>query len=527
MKIKNSIIVTVLSIIMSAAPLMVCVGTPRLAVIISIDGLQMREIEAYSKSLSDKGLKKIISSGLYSPESGCSYTVTDATTDYASMMTGSSPRYHGIISDRFFSLLDNETVSSIDDARYDGINTSLTVSPRLLQATTFADQLKLSNPLSKVYSIAVNASSAIMMGGHLADAALWVDNETGHIATSNYYESGLPFWAEKLNEDGFIENLCQNDWTAEQNLLRYNFTPSKTNLPSSNAVFLNFKSSDDIRTQIKNLKQSPKINEVINELAIKTLRSEQMGMDDNPDLLCIEYNAHTPFNKTMCSENEDLMIRLDRNVRKLVDMIDVFIGMDNCVIVLCAPNNNPANQPVIDNKRLNSGVFNSHRAMALLNAYLMAIYGQGRWVAGYYDKNINLNKSLIEDNQIKINEITDYTAQFITEFSGVQSAMTSSQINMVSGSSSDMNSRIKNSHYKNRSGDVVFTLLPGWVEIDEKNKKILMPTILKPQTPIAIWAEGIITPHQEAMMIEDICPTLCSLFNLRYPNGCFGDSKIE
>lgn len=528
MKIGNNLILTVLSIILSATPLTVYSTPPRLAVIISVNGLQVGEIETYSKSLGSNGLARIITSGLYSPRSGCSYTVTDATTDYASIMTGSAPQYHGIISDHFFSLLDNDIVSCIDDARYGGINTSRNVSPRLLQATTFADQLKLTYPQSKVYSIASDAAPAIMLGGHLADAALWIDDSSGYTATSEYYESGLPFWAEKLNRDGFIENLCKTDWIAEKDIKRYNYLPTKTYLSGANATFVNFKPSDDTKTKTMKLKQSPKINEVINELAIKALRSEQMGTDNAPDLLCIEYNAQSPFDNTMpCAEKEDLMIKLDRSIRQLIDVIDIFIGIENCVIVLCAPNHNPMEKPVIENRKINSGVFNARRATALLNAYLMAIYGQGRWVTGYYNKNINLNKTLIEDNKIKHNEIADYAAQFMTEFSGVKSAMTTHQILMSSGSSYDMTSRIKNSYYKNRSGDIVFTLLPGWIETDEQENRIFMPTILKPQTPIAIWAEGILSPNQQPMMMEDICPTLCNIFNLPYPNGCCGDSKSK
>ena len=179
---------------------------------------------------------------------------------------------------------------------------------------------------------------------------------------------------------------------------------------------------------MKKFRKSPFINDIIKELATRAIRDEQLGTDDATDLLCIEFNAHSDFDShTLCAENEDLITRLDRNIKSLLDIIEISVGLENSVIVLTAPFNNST---IITHKnpRLASGTFNSRRAMALLNSYLMAIYGQGRWVSGYYDKNISLNKTLIEEENIKMTEIQDYAAQFMLEFSGVHTAIPAYQI---------------------------------------------------------------------------------------------------
>ena len=198
---------------------------PRLTVIISINGLDNYEIETFSKMLEPNGMRKLIS-GFYNPNASCSYMVTGATTDYASMMTGSTPHYHGIIANKFYSLIDDNIVSCIDDARYEGINTKEMVSPRLLQATTLADQIKLNNPKSKVYAIGLNAESAIMLGGHLADGAIWFDDANAGICTSTFYDKGLPRWAEKINRNGLIRSTCANDWQPMFSLPSYQYAPN-------------------------------------------------------------------------------------------------------------------------------------------------------------------------------------------------------------------------------------------------------------------------------------------------------------
>ena len=187
---------------------------PRLTVIITINGLDNYEIEAFSKMLEPNGMRRLIS-GVYNPNATCSYMVNGTTTDYASMMTGSTPHYHGIIASRFYSLIDDNIVSCIEDARFEGINTKDMVSPRLLQATTLADQIKLNNPQSKVYSIALTAEAAIMLGGHLADGAIWFDDTNANICTSTFYDKGLPRWAQKINKDGTEISWKKRGWLVE------------------------------------------------------------------------------------------------------------------------------------------------------------------------------------------------------------------------------------------------------------------------------------------------------------------------
>lgn len=493
---------------------------PRLTVIISINGLDNYEIEAFSKSLDPNGMRKLIG-GFYNPNATCSYMVTSSTTDYASMMTGSTPHYHGIVANNFYSLIDDNIVSCIEDARFEGINTKEMVSPRLLQATTLADQIKLNNPQSKVYAIALTAESAIMLGGHLADGAIWFDNANAGICTSTFYDKGLPRWAEKINREGLIRSTCANDWQPMFSLPSYQYAPKGSYMNNNTPTIVNFTDNDDNYDFMKKFRQSPFINDIIKELATRAIRDEQMGTDDATDLLCVEFNAHSPFDThTLCAENEDLMMRLDRNIKSLLDIIEISVGLENTLIVLTAPHNNPIQTPQHDS-RISSGTFNSRRAMALLNSYLMAIYGQGRWISGYYDKNISLNKSLIEDENIKMAEIQDYVAQFMLEFSGVHTAIPAYQIQTAASLPNDMPSRMRNSHYKNRSGDVVFTLLPGWVEYDERKQHTLYPSIIQPYTPIAIWSKDIKSTKSN-IMIEDLCATLCRILQIPYPNACIG-----
>ena len=57
-----------------------------------------------------------------------------------------------------------------------------------------------SNGRSKVVSLAVNDSQALLLGGRLANYALWFEPKTGNFVTSSQYGRELPTWVKAFND---------------------------------------------------------------------------------------------------------------------------------------------------------------------------------------------------------------------------------------------------------------------------------------------------------------------------------------
>ena len=66
-----------------------------------------------------------------------------------------------------------------------------------------------------------------------------------------------------------------------------------------------------------------------------------------------------------------------------------------------------------------SGKFDAQRVSALLNAYLMALYGQGTWVTGYFGQQFYLNHELIENSRKSLWDVQKVASEFLSEFAGV------------------------------------------------------------------------------------------------------------
>ncbi len=495
---------------------------PRLIVTIAIDGLQPDHIATLNNNFERGGLRKL-TGGIAMPWAQSNYIANDVVVDYASLMTGSTPRYHGITSNRYYNFVEDDLVSIIYDGRFHGINSALSVSPMRLASTTLADIVKLNNPKSKVYAVALDADNALIFGGHAADGAIWLDDETAQLATTNFYKNGLPTWATKINQSYTISNYLAYEWRPLHEIGTYKFAPQSFEKEVFSAPNDNLQLSE----QVYRFKHAPFVNTLMKDLAIRAMRDEKMGIDAATDFLMVQFSVKLPNeqgNALLSAEKEDMYLRLDHDVRLLLDAIDLSVGLDNTLIVVVAGNEEPYSLKNLSQQNIVTEKFNAKRAMALLNSYLMAIYGQGRYVSDYHNGNIYLNKTFIDKQKIDRNELEQHVAQFMTEFQGVQEAYTSSEIKLAAAAGNDELSRIHNSAFRGTSGDVIFTLKTGWAEVNERGEIINASRARNITMPVYFYSENL--PNKtltSGVKIIDIVPTICNLLQLPMPNAATGD----
>jgi hypothetical protein len=496
---------------------------PRLTVFIAVDGLQAEHLALLWNFFERGGLKRLVGSGFYTPNGYCNYLPAGKAADYASLLTGTVPYYHGIVGEKIYSITHDDAVSIVADDNYHGIATDSGVSPKNLLATTVADELKLTSPHSKVYAIGLRAEETVMMAGHLADGAIWLD-KNGRLASSDYYKL-LPLWASDVNNT-LMDNFLNSKWRPMYALHSYLFAPAEAVGTGTDYAFYTPSPTMSMADRVRNFRGTPYANTLIKDLAIRALKAESLGSDAATDMLCLQFSAQ-PVGQTTAefamAEKEDLYLNLDRDIRILLAAIDETVGAENTLFVLSGNQTERYSHTTLADKRINSGQFNARRAMALLNSYLMAKFGQGRWVSNYYARQITLNRGLIEKNRLHQADVEQCVVDFLLEFQGVHTAYTSSQIMAASGLPTDMPVRMRNSFFRHRSGDVVFTLLPGWVEVNDKGEHIGVAGCTDIYFPVAISGLKIIPNNTEpTVFISDIAPAICRIMQIPLPNGCIG-----
>ena len=133
-----------------------------------------------------------------------------------------------------------------------------------------------------------------------------------------------------------------------------------------------------------------------------------------------------------------------------------------------------------------------------------------------------MNKKKIEDKKLNLNEFQNRITEFMAEFEGVQAAYSVSGLVSFSGESSDVRTKFRNSYHKNTSGDIVLTLMPGWVEVDNKGRVVGEANSPMTHVPFYLMGSGIKSQRIFNANTTDIAPTLAELMGIPAPNASVG-----
>ncbi|MDP4239111.1 MAG: alkaline phosphatase family protein [Bacteroidota bacterium] len=498
---------------------------PRLVVGILVDGLQQRHIDLLWNYFDPNGFRKIIGQGANCRDVAYNIVSAGNAPDIASVMTGTTPYYNGITGNYFYNRKEEEIQSIIQDDDQIGIGTDQTLSAHKLLSSTIVDEIMLAYPSkSKSYAIAQGPEEAIMLGGHTANSVAWLDDVNMKWVTTGYYKDGLPHWADEMNVNGVFKNYTARTWGPLYNINTYFSKPNREDKKWGFMYDPTAKKSKKSAETI--LKNTPSANGLVAELGLKILTEEQLGKDIYPDILLLQFSVRTPFEKTTAlqsAEKEDMYLRLDKDIQNILQKIDSKVGLDKTLVFMFGNQTNAHSPNELGENKIPAGYFNADRSLALLSSYLMAIYGQHKWIAGYYGKNIFLNKEKIEERKLNFSSFQQTVADFMLDFEGIQSAFPSSQVFNTGGNASSETARVRNSTNKNCVGDVIITLLPGWVEVDNKNNPVGESDAVISHAPFYFYGWQIKPQNISASyQATDIAPTLSHLLNIPMPNACIG-----
>jgi len=205
----------------------------------------------------------------------------------------------------------------------------------------------------------------------------------------------------------------------------------------------------------------------------------------------------------------------------ILDHIDKTLGLRNTLIFVTSTGYYEADDIYPQDVQMPGGIFYTNRCEALLNMYLMAIYGKEQWVEKVYNCQVYLNRKLIENKNINLAEFQLKAAEFVAQFTGVQDVATSSQL--LNDKANDNMRRYKNIFNKDISGDIFIEIQPGYKIVNEQDNSTLNEKRAR-ETAIAspvIFIGNNIKPAKIKRTIKatEIAPTVSHILRIRAPNA--------
>jgi hypothetical protein len=520
---KDRLILALLASVMSMAmPQHVyAVSQPKLVMGLIVEGLEQEQINLLKDYLSENGLKRFLRDGvsINNVDYGTNLDVTAAT---AVLTTGASPSVSGISDSYIFNRTSLKSEPIMEDKSFIGNYTTETYSPSALKISTIGDELKIAgNGQNLVYSIAPDAGQAILLAGHAANSAVWLNDNTGNWATTTYYKEIPAIISNRNRLQPLATRLDTMNWVPGAKAKEYTLLPEHLRHYPFHHVFAHNSSS-----RYKAFKNSALYNTEATDIAIEYINNLGLGKHEGTDMLSIGLTLE-PFVYSKNSDTRfeliDSYLKLDQNLAKLFATIDRKVGLGNSLIYLAATP--PPSQNRKDDEKWNipSGEFSTRRAISLLNMYLMAIYGNGDWVSGYHNGQFFLNQKLIKDRNKDIKAMRIESADFLCRMTGVTSAYTLDDIINNRGGENAL--ALSRNIVIANAGDIFINVAPGWQIIDETSTHNGASTQMVYRVAPAMGCLFILSPDLKATKIDtpvdarSIAPTITRLLRIRSPNG--------
>ncbi len=518
---------------------------PRLVIGIVVEQLRFDQIEKFRDRFTDDGIKRLLNEGTYFRNAAYDFMLTQSAPAHSTIVSGTEPSYHGITSDHWYVALRDELVYCSKDISVNPVGGSYEAglhSPANLQASTFSDELKMATGgRAKVFGVGLKEHSAIFSAGHAADGAYWFDNISGTFMSCTYYMNSLPPWVNDFNAMKHPEMYLNSSWE----LLRAPETYSGC-LPDSNTVEKGFNGRNYFPYDLKKIRQqqgrgslrdfsllreTPFGNTMTTDFALKLIENEGLGNDDVTDFLAICYSSTDYIGHRFgpsSVEAGDAILRLDKDIETLLRYLNDKLGKRNILVYFTSAHGVSEVPGILNRHRIPAGYFKQYQAVQLLRSYLNAVYGEGNWVKGYSERQIFLNRTLIEDARIPLEEVQKKAARFLIQFTGVASAYPYSAFEANDYGSGNLRKIINNFSPK-RSGDVILTLHPGWVENEGDDlTNHNSPYEYDAHVPL-IWYGWTVNRATVTRKVNltDIAVTLSSLCKIPYPNASTGEPLPE
>ena len=505
---------------------------PKLVIGIVVDQMRFDYIDRFWDDYGNNGFKQLVREGYSYKNTHFSYAPTYTGPGHASIFTGTTPAHHGIIANNWYDKElkksvycagngDMHTICNCEQNIVDISSDDGKMSPHHMLTTTIGDEIQLFDPESKVIGISLKDRGAILAAGHSADAAYWMDSH-GDWISSSFYMDNLPDWLINFQNQKPASEYMPSNWQ-----LKNEFSHNLDSLSSSKGFGI--------------IKSTPYGNTILTDLALKILKNEKLGKSNTTDFLSISYSStdyigHQYGPHSM--EIYDTYIKLDKDIENLLTYIDNNIGKENAIVFLTADHGVSSEPSKLIEYNIPAGYFSKDRMLNNLTTYLRDYFNwpsdnikASEYIANFSNNQLFLDHDFINTNLgfDKKRIFTELCSDYLLKQEGVKNTFTAYQMHHYQYNHST-HAKIQQGFNHKRSGDVIIELEPGWISESWEDGGTTHGSSHSYDThvPLIFWGAKIQNGNTTRLVnVKDIAPTVSSLLEISFPNGCTGNPLIE
>lgn len=476
--------------------------SPKLVVGIVVDQMRWDYLSRYYDQFGNGGFRRLIDQGYSCNNCLINYVPTVTSIGHTSVYTGSTPALHGICGNYFY--IDGRRTYCTQDDSVETVGSTTAqgkMSPRNLLATTIGDQLRLHTDFqSKVIGVSYKDRASILPAGCSANAAYWLDTKATPLCfvSSTYYMQELPEWVKDFNAQ-----MAKNK---------------------------------EVQKEGGNIGLSSLCGTVTTDMAIATLKNEQLGKGITTDMLCVSYSQTDVIGHkwgTRGKHTDDAYLELDKDVARLLKALDEQVGTGNYLVFLTADHGAAHNWQFMQEHKMNAGPWHDEQGKKNMEKAVSDYYGKQLKpvVAAMMDYRVFLDKKSIAEQGLNIKDVKQAIVDYLLQSPNVCFAAAYDQL-MNTSLPPVIRDRVLMGYHPRRSGDIVFVVEPGYYDYGSSSS----PTGTThgrwnpSDAHIPLLFYGWKVKHgatSREVHITDIAATVCQLLHIQQPNACVGEAITE
>jgi len=460
-------------------------------------------------------------------------------------MTGAAPSVHGITDNAWYKSGVAHPVGCVDDDDADSIGPvdaydSIGFSPKRLMAQTLGDALKEQLGVqSRVWSISLKPTTAVISGGAKADGAIWFNTKAGAFMTSTYYTPSAWSWLTEMDADDSFGRWLHAKWDRVLPASRYaKFGPDEAPWEMGfKLLWLNTlpkilgpSMPEPNRVYYEQLQASPFGNELVFQMAREVIKQESLGKDEIPDLLILSLSSVDFCGHIFGPDSHemvDMLARTDSQIGQWIDYLNETIGPDGYAMVLTSDHGVSPVPEKMQAAGLGGGRLDLQETLKAFHQAIADRFEDTRdgtyYVTAVDFPWVYLNRRILRYHKIDVNEAAHVVAAKAKQMQGISQAVVVADLaKKQTGSLSPLERGILDSTYPERSGEVYIHLDRYWYRTGAATGHGSFHNYDR-HVPLMFFGSGFRKGvHDERIDMRDVAPTLSRVLGIKPPRQSTG-----
>lgn len=509
---------------------------PKLVVGIVVDQMRYDYLTRFYNKYGEGGFKRMMNEGFNCKNNHFNYVPTYTGPGHASVYTGATPKYHGIIGNDWY---DKEIKKSVYCAGDDGVQSvgaeteDGQMSPHRMKTTTFSDENRLFTQMrGKTIGISIKDRGAILPAGHTANAAYWFyGKDKGYFISSTFYMNSLPNWVKNFNDSNIAASYLK-PWNTLYDISTY--TESGSDLNDFEGGFKGKETATfpyDLNVlKEKNggfdiLKATAYGNSIVADFAIAALSGEELGQDFITDVLAVSFSSTDYIGHNFgvnSKEIEDTYIRLDKDLERFLNALDAKVGKGNYTVFLTADHAAIEVPAYLKSVKIPAGYVDSKAQKNKFTEFMKIKFGVSDLIENVSNNQVFLNRQKIEELNLDLNDVQEAILNELIKYPNIDKAYTATAMGTTEFNSG-IEALLQKGFNQKRSGDVLFVYDPSYISYGKTGSTHGSGLNYDTHVPLLFFGKGI--KHGETLQkteITDIAPTMSALLGISFPNAAIG-----